>query len=419
MNIVVVGLQWGDEGKGKIIDYLAKDADIIVRFQGGNNAGHTVVLNKKKFVFHIIPSGILRKNKLCLIGNGVVVDPKILIEEMNHLKKNGIEVSPKKFKLSLLSHVIMPYHRIMDSLREEKRIQKIGTTKRGIGPCYSDKYSRCGIRVIDLIDLKKFAFKLKDNLREKNPLFKSVYGHTPFSFKRVFEEYSVYAKILKPYVCDAVELLYNQRNKRFLFEGAQGSFLDVDFGTYPFVTSSNTVSSNALLGSSAPFIKIDKIIGVSKAYTTRVGEGPLPTEFKGYLNAYFLKRGKEFGATTHRARRCGWLDLVVLKRAARLNNTTEVALTKLDVLDNLKEIKFCVKYSGLSKKEFFPYDLENLKPVYKKIKGWLKSTANVRNYKNLPRLVKHYISIIEKALEKKISLISVGEERVAIIKKRF
>ena len=420
MNTVVVGLQWGDEGKGKIIDYLSKDADIIVRFHGGNNAGHTVVIGGKKFVFHIIPSGILRKGKICVIGNGVVVDPKVLIEEIKYLKKSGIDVSCANLKVSLLSHVIMPYHHMMDSFRESKRIQKIGTTKRGIGPCYVDKLSRCGIRMIDLIDPKKFAFRLEDNLKEKNALFKEMYGRPYFSFNKIIKEYSAYAKVLKPYCCDTVDFLYEKRKKRFLFEGAQGTFLDIDFGTYPFVTSSSTVAPNAFLGSGAPFIKVNRVIGVTKAYTTRVGEGPFPTEFEkgGALDNHIRQTGKEFGATTQRARRCGWLDLVILKRALKVNNVTEIALTKLDILDSLKEIKFCVDYKGSFKKlAAFPYDLDEVKPVYKKIKGWNVSTKEARKYKDLPKLAKNYIAIIEKILGVKAKFISVGEKRDAVVKK--
>lgn len=418
MNIIVVGLQWGDEGKGKIIDYLSQNADIIVRFQGGNNAGHTVVIEEKKFIFHVIPSGILRKGKVCVIGNGVVVDPKVLLEEIEYLKKEGIEISPANLKISLLSHVIMPYHHMMDNFRESKRIQKIGTTKRGIGPCYVDKLSRCGIRMVDLINPKTLAFRIKDNLKEKNALFREVYGYTPFSFKKIFQEYSRYAGLLKPYCCDSVDFLYENREKRFLFEGAQGTFLDIDFGTYPFVTSSSTVAANAFLGSGAPFIKVDRIIGVTKAYTTRVGEGPFPTEFKqGPLDNHIREAGKEYGATTQRARRCGWLDLMLLKRAVRINNVMEIALTKLDILDTLQEIKFCVDYKGTFKKTaLFPYDLDKVKPVYEKIKGWNAST-NVSNYQDLPDLAKEYINIIEEKSGVQARFISVGEKRNAVVRK--
>ncbi|UCG35009.1 MAG: adenylosuccinate synthase [Candidatus Omnitrophota bacterium] len=418
MNSIVVGLQWGDEGKGKIIDYLCRKKDVIVRFQGGNNAGHTVVLNNKKFVFHLIPSGVLHKGKTCVIGNGVVIDPAVLLREISNLKKEGIDVSPKNLKISAHSHVIMPYHRIMDGLREKKRIQKIGTTQRGIGPCYVDKVGRCGIRMFDLVSPKKFSLKLKDNLREKNPLYKDVYKAREFSFKSIYEEYTRYARLLKPYVCDVPDYLYSMRRKRFLFEGAQGTFLDIDFGTYPFVTSSSTVSANASLGSGIPFIKVDEIIGVAKAYTTRVGEGPFPTELKGKLGSYFQEKGKEFGATTGRPRRCGWLDLALLKRSKILNNVSRIVLTKLDVLDKLKQIEVAVKYKTKEKNPFsFPFDLAKAQPLYKKVEGWNATTDGIRKYKDLPINAKKYIAMIEKHLDSKIAYISVGQMRDAIIEK--
>ena len=415
MNSVVVGLQWGDEGKGKIIDYLAKDTDIIVRFQGGNNAGHTVVFGNRKFVFHVIPSGILRKNKVCVIGNGVVIDPKVLLSEITGLKAKGVDVSPRNLKISLLSHVIMPYHKLMDSFRESRRIQKIGTTMRGIGPCYVDKFSRCGIRMADLINPKKFTLKLRDNLKEKNPLFVKVYKRAPFSFKKILDEYCYYAKLLKPYCCDTIDFFYKNKRKRFLFEGAQGTFLDIDYGTYPFVTSSHTVSSNAILGSGAAPIKIDRIIGVTKSYATRVGEGPFPTELKGKLGDYFRNRGREFGATTNRPRRCGWLDLVLLKRAVMVNSVTEIALTKLDVLDGTEEIKVCIDYKGETKERHSDYGLDEVKPFYKNLKGWNKDLSSVRNYADLAPLAKKYIVFIERFIRRKISFISVGELRKAVI----
>ncbi|OQX86295.1 MAG: adenylosuccinate synthase [Candidatus Omnitrophica bacterium 4484_70.2] len=417
MNTVVVGLQWGDEGKGKIIDYFSQNADVIVRFQGGNNAGHTVVVNGKKFIFHLIPSGILRKNKICVIGNGVVIDPQVLIEEITFLRKEGIDVGPHNLKISFLSHVILPYHKIIDALREEKRRIKIGTTKRGIGPCYADKISRCGIRLIDLINPKVFSLKLKDNLREKNALFKKVYKIQPFSFKKIYQDYSYYAEFLKPFVTDLIDFFLKVRKKRFLFEGAQGTFLDIDFGTYPFVTSSSTLSLNASLGSGASFIPIHKIIGVTKAYTTRVGEGPFPTEIEGKLGEKLREKGREFGATTQRVRRCGWLDLVMLKRAVILNNVNEIIITKLDVLDDLEKIKFCIGYKEKGKvlKEF-PYNFSSVEPIYKEIYGWKTSLEKVREFKDLPHQAKRYIRTIEKFIQRKISYISVGEEREAMIK---
>ena len=418
MNTVLVGLQWGDEGKGKVIDYLCRSSDVVVRFQGGNNAGHTVVVNGKKFVFHLIPSGILRQNKVCVIGNGVVVDPKVLIDEIKCLKKQGIKVSPKNLKISNLSHLIMPYHRIMDSLREKKRIQKIGTTKRGIGPCYADKVARCGIRMVDLIDPKKFSLKLKDNIREKNPTFRKVYNFKGFSYKEIYQQYCKYAKILRPYVCDLVEFFYKQKNKKFLFEGAQGLFLDIDFGTYPFVTSSSTAASNAVLGSGLTFLRSDKTIGVAKAYTTRVGEGPFPTELEGKTLNYFRQTGGEFGATTGRPRRCGWLDLVLLRRSVMVNNVTDLVITKLDVLDGLEKIKVCIGYKSNNKtlKEF-PSNLKSVRAVYKEFKGWKDSVSGTRKFSHLPKEAKKYIEFIENFLGVRAKFISVGEKREAVLRR--
>jgi adenylosuccinate synthase len=418
MNTVVIGMQWGDEGKGKIIDYLCRSKDIIVRFQGGNNAGHTVVISGKKFVFHLIPSGILRKAKTCIIGNGVVIDPKVLIEEINVLAKEGIVVSPDNLKISQLAHVIMPYHRIMDNFREKKRLQKIGTTMRGIGPCYMDKVSRCGIRMADLLDPDIFSLKLKDNLQEKESLLDGPHETHNFSFEAIYAEYQKFAQILKPYTFDLVDLFYSKRKDSFLFEGAQGTFLDIDFGTYPFVTSSSTIASNAATGSGLSFVRINEIVGVAKAYTTRVGEGPFPTELNQELGQYFQKKGKEFGATTGRPRRCGWLDLVILKRAKILNNVNKIILTKLDILDDLEEIKVCTQYKQNGKiLKNFPLDLATVTPVYKILKGWKISTDNIRSYKKLPANAKKYIEFIEKFLNCKISYISVGEMRDAIIRR--
>ncbi len=418
MNTILVGLQWGDEGKGKIIDFLCRDKDVIVRFQGGNNAGHTVVINDRKFIFHLIPSGILRKNKICVIGNGVVIDPGVLIEEIETLKKGGIEVSPKNLKISLFAHVIMPYHRIMDSLREKNRAQKIGTTMRGIGPCYVDKASRCGIRMADLLDVNIFSKRLKDNLEEKNLILKKAYETDIFSFDSILKEYREFAKTLAPYICDITDLFYAKKDKNFLFEGAQGTFLDVDFGTYPFVTSSATVSSNAMLGSGLSFVKINEIVGVAKAYTTRVGEGPFPTELADNVGNYFQKKGKEFGATTGRPRRCGWLDLVLLRRAVILNNITKIVLTKLDILDGLDKIKICTVYKQNGKLlKSFPLDLSSVTPVYEIMEGWKTKTEGIRTYRQLPIEARKYIAKIEKFLGCEVNYVSVGEMRDAIIKK--
>ena len=426
MNRVLIGMQWGDEGKGKVIDYLSEEADCIIRFQGGNNAGHTVVVGDIKWVFHLIPSGILRKGKVCVIGNGVVVDPRVLISEIEFLRERGIQVAPDNLKISYLSHVIMPYHKILDSLREKKRIQKIGTTKRGIGPCYADKVSRCGIRIADLINPDTFRLKLEDNLREKNPLFEKVFGVDAFSFEQMYQEYTEYARVIKPFCCDVADFLYeeNKKGKSFLFEGAQGTFLDLDFGTYPFVTSSNILSSAASVGSGFPFLKIDNVVGVTKCYTTRVGEGPFPTELDGVLGEALRVQGNEFGATTGRPRRCGWLDLVMLKRAVRLNGVNKVVLTKLDVLDEFDTIKVCIGYKDESTGniyDIFPcgnIGFHNITPVYKEFSGWKENTSRKKEYVHLPHKAKEYVQAIEDALEVKIEMISVGLKRKQVILKQ-
>lgn len=418
MNVAVVGLQWGDEGKGKIIDYFAKQTDIVVRFQGGNNAGHTVIVGRDKFVFHLIPSGILREGKICVIGNGVVVDPAVLMDEIKVLRDRGISVSGDNLKISLFAHVIMPYHKIMDSLREQQREAKIGTTGRGIGPCYGDKISRCGIRIIDLLNPDVFAAKLKDNLKEKNALFEKVFGVKGFSYNKIYDEYSGYARDIKGLSADLVDFFDKNRKKKFLFEGAQGCFLDIDFGSYPFVTSSSTLSSNALLGSGASFINVDRVFGVTKAYTTRVGEGPFPTELNDNVSQYLRAKGKEFGATTSRPRRCGWLDLVLLKRAVLLNNVTDMVLTKLDVLEGLEDIKLCSSYRDRrtgNELPGFPTDLSLVEPVYKSIRSWEGTLSGIRQYNALPREAKEYVDFIRDYVGARVSFISVGQDRGDII----
>lgn len=424
MNKVIVGLQWGDEGKGKIIDYLSSDAHCIVRFQGGNNAGHTVVLeNNEKFVFHLIPSGVLHKDRVCIIGNGVVLDPEVLKEEIEILKKQGVSVTPQNLKVSLLAHVIMPYHKIIDSLREQKRTNKIGTTMRGIGPCYTDKATRCGIRVVDLLDDDVLRAKLLDNLNEKNDVFEKVYNHKPFSFDELYATYRDFGRFLKPFCCDVPEFLYAEQKKakNILFEGAQGTFLDVDYGTYPFVTSSNILASYAGVGSGFPFVKIDKIIGISKAYTTRVGEGPFIAEAQGSVLEVLRSKGNEFGATTGRPRRCGWLDLVLLKRAVRLNGVNSLVLTKLDVLDTFESLKVCVAYKNEATNEtvdIYPYHWpkwESVTPVYKEFKGWYRVTSNAAHYKDLPDAARAYIQAIEDAVGVRVEMISVGTKRNQVI----
>ena len=346
-NLVIVGAQWGDEGKGKIIDILSKDADFVVRYQGGNNAGHTVVVGEDEIILHLIPSGILHKNKTCVIGNGVVIDPEALLAEMDYLKKKNISFE-KHLKISDKAHVIFPYHKILDKLREEKfRKTKIGTTGRGIGPCYTDKFSRQGIRVGDLLNKRLFKEKLECNLQEKNDIFKKVYGYKTFSFEETFEQYLKYAKKLKPYVCNCSVLLNEaiRKKKNILFEGAQGTLLDVDHGTYPFVTSSNSTAGGAGVGCGVGPTRIDKVVGIVKAYTTRVGEGPFPTEFSSVLMKKIRKIGKEFGATTGRPRRCGWFDAVGVRHAVEINGIDGIVITKLDVLDSMPLLKICLRYN--------------------------------------------------------------------------
>ncbi len=421
MNIVVFGAQWGDEGKGKLIDILSKSADITVRYQGGNNAGHTVIVGKETYIFHLIPSAILHKNKVCVIGNGVVVDPKALLGEIEDLEKRGLKIGAGQLKISGHAHVVMPYHRILDGLRESIRKNKIGTTGRGIGPCYADKVTRCGIRVVDLLNPKILKTKLADNLTEKNEIFSKVYGRSDFSFGDIYNEYLGYGKRLARYVCDTA-LFLNQaidKGKSVLFEGAQGTFLDIDFGTYPFVTSSNSIVGGACAGSGVAPMKIHKAVAAAKAYTTRVGEGPFPTEFSANLEEEIRNKGKEFGATTGRPRRCGWFDSVLVKYAVIINGVSELAIMKLDVLDDLKEIKICTayKYKGKTYKDF-PLDFEVLsqaQPVYETLKGWQAPTSGIRIYNKLPHNARRYIERLERLLKVKIKYVSIGSKRDEMI----
>lgn len=420
MNLVLVGTQWGDEGKGKIIDILSQEVDIIVRYQGGNNAGHTVVVGDKEYIFHLIPSGILHKNKICCIGNGVVVDPAVLLKEISDLKKAGVSVDGR-LKISSLAHVILPYHRILDQLRETKRSNKIGTTGRGIGPCYADKIIRCGIRMVDLLNPAALKGKLEDNINEKNEVFKKVYKHPGYSFKQIYREYLGYGKIFSRYICNTPHLLNDaiDKKKDILFEGAQGTFLDIDFGTYPFVTSSSATAGGACIGTGVSPTKIDKVIGVAKAYTTRVGEGPFPTEFDCDFGAFMRKRGKEFGATTGRPRRCGWFDAVQVKEAVLLNGVSDLAMMKMDVLDGLKTISVGVayKYKGKIFTEF-PYDMEvltNLKPVYKELPGWPHTLHKPKHYRQLHPNAKNYLRLLQDLVKAKISHVSIGSARADTI----
>lgn len=416
MNTILIGAQWGDEGKGKIIDILSAKADYIVRYQGGSNAGHTVVVDGSEYIFHLIPSGILHKGKISCIGNGVVVDPAVLLKEINGLISCGINIA-NRLKISSLAHVIFPYHKVLDELRESKRADKIGTTKRGIGPCYADKINRCGIRIVDLLNPRVFKEKLKDNLTEKNIILRKIYGYPEFRFDKIYRDYISYGKKLAGYICDTHILLNSAsvRKKDILFEGAQGTFLDIDFGTYPFVTSSSASAGGACAGTGISPVRIDKVIGVVKAYTTRVGEGPFPAEFKDNLQEFIRQKGNEFGATTGRPRRCGWFDAVMAREAVLLNGISELAVTKLDVLDSLKTIKICTgyKYKGRLFKEF-PYDLEAIRgarPVYKEVRGWQEPSTGITAYRNLPKNAKSYLSLLQGLLGAKVSMVSVGSSR--------
>jgi len=421
MNIVVIGAQWGDEGKGKLIDIISQDADVTARYQGGNNAGHTVCVGNKEYIFHLLPSAILHKGKTCVIGNGVVVDPRALLEEINGLEKRGLRVTSRCLKISGRCHIVMPYHRVLDGLRETKRKNKIGTTGRGIGPCYADKVARCGIRMVDLLNPKLLKSKLEDNLREKNEVFRKVFNQKGYSLDGIYKEYLAYGKKLAPYVCDTVLYLNDaiDRKKSILFEGAQGTFLDIDFGTYPFVTSSNSIVGGVCAGSGVAPTKIDKAIACVKAYTTRVGEGPFPTEFSTGLKEEIRKKGNEFGATTGRPRRCGWFDSVLVRYAVIVNGISHLAVMKLDVLDDLKKIKICVGYRHKGKiYRDFPMDfwvLSQAKPVYEEMDGWMTPTSGIRRYKDLPQNARKYIKRLEQLLKVGVKYVSIGTKRDEII----
>ena len=415
-NTILVGAQWGDEGKGKIIDVLTESADIVVRYAGGNNAGHTVWIGTKKYVLHLIPSGILRKDKLCVIGNGVVVDPLGLVSEMEGLKKINVKVSPKNFVLSETAHVVFPYHRELDAQREVlKGKNKIGTTKRGIGPAYGDKAARVGLRVNDLVDPARLEAKLAVRIKENNAILKSL-GAKPLSFKKVFADYNAAGKYLKPFVTNTVVLLHTAiRNQAdILFEGAQGTFLDIDHGTYPFVTSSNTTAGGACTGSGVPPHRMDRVVGVMKAYTTRVGEGPLPTENQE-ISDLLHGMGREFGATTGRARRCGWFDSVATRHATMVNGIDDLAITNLDGLDTVETIKVCVAYRrGKKQYDYIPNDAEILaecEPVYVEFAGWRTPTDKARTFKDLPPKAREYLKAIAGLTDANLFIASIGPGR--------
>ncbi len=426
-NVVIVGAQWGDEGKGKIVDILSEKADVIVRFQGGNNAGHTVIVGGDKFIFHLVPSGVLHAGKACVIGDGVVVDPEVLIEEIEVLKGKGL-FRPKDFLVSKDAHLIMPYHKKLDVAREKLRgSNKIGTTGRGIGPAYEDKISRCGIKCGDLLNESDFRAKLKSNLLEKNHYLKNILHEEGFELQKIYHSYMAMAASIGPYIKNTSKFLDDaiKDKKNILFEGAQGTLLDIDHGTYPFVTSSNTVAGQAATGSGIGPSRLDAVIGITKAYATRVGEGPFPTELKGEEAARLREQGGEYGATTGRPRRCGWFDAVAVRYSTRINGLDGLVVTKLDVLDNLKEINVCTGYKyGGKLIDDFPTECSILfkcEPVYETIPGWLESTQGVKSFKKLPKKAQAYIKRLEELTGVEVIIVSVGANRedVIILKNPF
>ena len=417
-NVVVIGTQWGDEGKGKIVDFLTEKADIVVRFQGGNNAGHTLQVRGKTLILHLIPSGILYEDKICMIGNGVVIDPKVLLEEMDNLENENIKVGPDRLIISEKANLVMPYHKAIDLAREEAKGKKrLGTTGRGIGPCYEDKMARRGIRAIDLKDPDILQEKIEENVKEKNFYLTKFLNAKPIDAKAVFNEYMEMAKKLNPYIRDvSIELERAiKKDQKILFEGAQGTHLDVDHGTYPFVTSSNTVAGNASSGAGIGPSYLHHILGVVKAYTTRVGSGPFITELNDEIGEYIQRQGQEFGATTGRKRRCGWLDLVIVNDSKRLNGLNSLAITKLDVLTGLEKLMICTEYMLDGEKIYSrPASLKDMarcKPVYEELPGWDEDISNAKNMDQLPRNTLRYINFIEEITGIPVSIISVGPSR--------
>ncbi|WP_446898119.1 adenylosuccinate synthase [Clostridium sp. LBM24168] len=420
---IVLGSQWGDEGKGKMTDYLAEKADVVVRFQGGNNAGHTVEVKDKQYKLHLIPSGILYKDKINIIGNGVVLDPKALFEEIEYLKKNGVEVTSNNLMISDRAHLIMPYHKILDSVKEKSRGKgDIGTTGKGIGPCYTDKMERSGIRVCDLLHKDVFSTNLKKNIDIKNAIISKVYSGDMLDFDSIYNEYIIYAEKLRPFVKDISVEIYNniRKGKQILFEGAQGTLLDIDYGTYPYVTSSSTIAGGVCIGAGLGPNMINGAIGIAKAYTTRVGKGPFPTELNDNVGNWIREQGHEYGVTTGRARRCGWLDLVILKTSSRVSGLTSFAVTKIDTLAGLDKIKVCTGYKFNGEIiDYVPASLEDLakcEPVYEEFDGWDENIKDARDYNSLPENAKTYIKKIEQFTDTRVSIVSVGPGRDQTIK---
>ena len=415
-TVVISGAQWGDEGKGKIVDYLAQQADTVVRFQGGSNAGHTVTVGGEEYKLRLLPSGILYKGTTCVIGNGVVVDPQCLLEEIDSMNSRGIDTSG--IRISNRAHVVMPWHKLFDELGEELRgSSKIGTTKRGIGPCYMDKADRIGIRVCDLIDREEFAAKVKNILRVKNLTLQKVYNHAPLDADEIISEYESYAEKLRPFVCDTITLLNAQidAGKKILFEGAQATMLDIDYGTYPYVTSSHPISGGVGIGAGVAPKKIDTVVGVVKAYCTRVGEGPFPTEQLNDIGEKLRTAGHEFGTVTGRPRRTGWLDACVVKYAGQLSGTDYMAVTRLDILDSFDEIKMCTAYRVNGKIiDEIPASLKILaqvEPVYETFDGWKTDISKIRRYEDLPANARRYLERMAEVTGIALGIVSVGPNR--------
>ena len=415
-SVVVVGTQWGDEGKGKITDFLSEKAEVIARYQGGDNAGHTIKFNGVTYKLHLIPSGIFAENKISVIGNGVVINPKSLVEEIAYLHEHG--VATNNLRISDRAHVVLPYHILLDQLQEDaKGDQKIGTTIKGIGPAYMDKAARVGIRVADLLDKEIFAERLRSNLEEKNRTFTKLFGTAPIEFEDVFEEYYQYGQEIKQYVCDTSVVLNDalDASKRVLFEGAQGVMLDIDQGTYPFVTSSNPVAGGVTIGSGVGPSKIDKVVGVCKAYTSRVGDGPFPTELHDEVGQQIREIGKEYGTTTGRPRRIGWFDTVVMRHSKRVSGITNLALNSIDVLSGLETVKICTAYERNGEQILhYPASLKELAectPIYEELPGWSEDITACRTLEELPENARNYVYRIAELVGVRISTFSVGPDR--------
>lgn len=418
-NVAVVGTQWGDEGKGKIVDLYTLKADVVARFQGGNNAGHTLVVSGRTTILHLIPSGILHDHKICIIGNGVVFDPRVFLQEVDELNAGGLFPSSTKLYISEKAHVIMPYHRSIDQAREARSAgKKIGTTGRGIGPAYEDKVARTGIRVGDLYEKDLFLEKLNQSLEEKNFLLKNYFGAEPLNAADIAAEYLAFAEKIKPFVADTSLILDQaiKNGKKVLFEGAQGCHLDVDHGTYPYVTSSNTVSGNASCGSGIGPGAVSHVVGICKAYTTRVGEGPFPTELQDEIGDYLQKVGQEFGATTGRKRRCGWLDMVLVRQAVRVSGIASLAITKLDVLTGLDKLKICIGYKTAEGdyQQAAPASMKafsSCEPIYEELDGWKENIAGAQKISDLPANAQKYLQRLKELSGADLALVSVGAGR--------